>query len=95
MPAARLITWNYDAEITRFSNKTGQNTILKHADSFLTDLAGERAEGHGIQPDRPIIFVGHSLGGLVIKQVLITAREHEHTLSEDDVQRSYGISLGL
>ena len=84
VPAARVITWNYDADIMRFFNKTGQNTILKHAENFLLDLAGERAEEDGIEPDRPIIFVGHSLGGLVIKQALITAREHEHTMSEDD-----------
>ena len=68
----------------RFFNKTGQNTILKHAENFLLDLAGMRDEEDGVDPDRPIIFVGHSLGGLVIKQALITAREHEHTLSEDD-----------
>ena len=84
VPAARVITWNYDADIMRFFNKTGQNTILKHAENFLLDLAGERAEEDGIEPDRPIIFIGHSLGGLVIKQALITAREHEHTMSEDD-----------
>ena len=84
VPAARVITWNYDADIMRFFNKTGQNTILKHAENFLLDLAGERAEEDGIEPDRPIIFVGHSLGGLVIKQALITAREHENTMSEDD-----------
>lgn len=84
VPAARVITWNYDADIMRFFNKTGQNTILKHAENFLLDSAGERAEEDGIEPDRPIIFVGHSLGGLVIKQALITAREHEHAMSEDD-----------
>lgn len=84
IPAARVITWNYDADIMRFFNKTGQNTILKHAENFLLDLAGERAEEDGIEPDRPIIFVGHSLGGLVIKQALITAREHENIQNAND-----------
>ena len=84
IPGARIITWNYDADIMRFFNKTGQNTILKHAENFLLDLAGERAEEDGIEPDRPIIFVGHSLGGLVIKQALITAREHEYAQNEND-----------
>lgn len=84
VPAARVITWNYDADIMRFFNKTSQNTILKHAENLLVDLAGERAEEDGIEPDRPIIFVGHSLGGLVIKQALITAREHEAIANEND-----------
>ena len=48
VPAARVITWNYDADIMRFFNKTGQNTILKQAENFLLDLAGERAEEDGI-----------------------------------------------
>jgi len=33
-----------DADIMRFFNKTGQNAILKHAENFLLDLAGERLE---------------------------------------------------
>ena len=84
VPHARVITWNYDADIMRFFNKTSQNTILKHAENLLLDLAGERLEEDGIEPDRPIIFVGHSLGGLVIKQALITAREHENNQNEND-----------
>ena len=66
MPAGRVIIWNYDADIIPFFNKNGQNTILKHADNSLMDLAGQRAEEDGIEPDRPIIFVEHTLGGLVI-----------------------------
>jgi hypothetical protein len=31
-----------------------------------------------------MIFIGHSLGGLVVKQAPITAREHENTQSEYD-----------
>lgn len=96
VPAARVITWNYEADIMRFFNKTGQNTILKHAENFLLDLAGERAEEDGIEPDRPIIFVAHSLGGLVVKQALITAREHESTQSEnEDYARILRNTIGI
>ena len=35
------------------STRRGQNTILKHAKNFLLDLAGERAEEDGIEPDHP------------------------------------------
>lgn len=31
VPAVGVITWNYDADVMRFFNKTGQNTILEHA----------------------------------------------------------------
>ena len=76
--------------IMRFFNKTGQNTILKHADHFLMDLAGKRAEEDCIEKGRPIIFIGHSQGGLVIKQALTTAREHEHTLRLCEDHTEYG-----
>lgn len=43
--------------------KTGQNTLLKHAEKFLPDLAGERLEEDQIEPERPIIFVAWSQFG--------------------------------
>lgn len=84
IPAAKVSIGNYNANIGRFFNKTGQIAISRRKDTSLLDLARERAKEDGIESDRSIIFGGHSLGGLVIKQPLVIAGELEHTMSEDD-----------
>ena len=68
VPTARIMTYGY-------------NTALLHSrsKSFIQDLSKvllELIRGARSQPNerrRPIIFVGHSLGGLVIKDVVATA----------------------
>lgn len=82
LPNVRVIAWNYDVDVLRFFNKTKQNSILQHAENLLFDLGGEREE-----EGRPIIFVGHSLGGLVVKQALVTASQAEY--SKDDNTAGY------
>ncbi|KAI1452950.1 hypothetical protein F4805DRAFT_445289 [Annulohypoxylon moriforme] len=44
-----------------------QRTLYRHSQSLLSELAVVRKDC----PDRPLIFVGHSLGGVVIKSALI------------------------
>ncbi|KAI1207405.1 uncharacterized protein F4807DRAFT_434469 [Annulohypoxylon truncatum] len=44
-----------------------QRTLYRHSQSLLLALANLRKDC----PDRPLIFVGHSLGGIVIKSALI------------------------
>lgn len=44
-----------------------QRTLYRHSQSLLSELASFRKDCS----DRPIIFVGHSLGGIVIKSALI------------------------
>ncbi len=45
------------------SIRRAKNIILKHAENFLLDLAGERREEDQIEPERPIIFVAWSYFG--------------------------------
>lgn len=44
-----------------------QLDILDYGESLLTGLVARRREN----PERPIIFVVHSLGGLVLKDVRV------------------------
>ena len=83
LPNVRIIAWNYNVDVLRFFNsKTKEKSILQHAENLLFDLGGEREE-----EGRPIIFIGHSLGGLVIKQALVIASQSEH--SQDDNTAGY------
>ncbi|KAK5693985.1 hypothetical protein LTR97_009603 [Elasticomyces elasticus] len=74
VPHARILTWGYDADPVHFLRQQGHQTILSHAQGLLADLKDMRESDE--QKARPIIFVGHSLGGLVIKQ---PASHPQHT----------------
>lgn len=61
-----------------FSQKTSNNSIFEHALNLPDDLHRIRCRSESCQNihTRPIIFVGHSLGGLVIKQALCKSTEY-------------------
>ncbi|KAL2044672.1 hypothetical protein N7G274_002446 [Stereocaulon virgatum] len=62
------MTWGYDADVMRFLGPVGQGNIQDHAKALNRDISQERFEEH--QKSRPIIFIAHSLGGLIVKGAL-------------------------
>lgn len=70
LPRARVMTFGYDAAVA-FSNSV--SGIEDHARDLLRCLVEKRKDSNIIK--RPLIFVGHSLGGLVIKQTLVIASQ--------------------
>ena len=69
VPNARIFTWGYDADVDKFFSSASQNTIHQHAGDLLSDLADMR-NGDAT----PIIFVAHSLGGIIVKDALNQSR---------------------
>jgi alpha-beta hydrolase superfamily lysophospholipase len=61
------MTFGYDADVIRPMGRVGQNTVLSHASNFMNYLRNKR-DGP-LEEKRPLIFVAHSLGGLVCEQV--------------------------
>jgi len=63
-PEARVMTFGYNADAA-FGNTTAD--IVDHAKDLLSSLIDKREEED--ENRRPIIFIAHSLGGIVVKQV--------------------------
>ncbi|PVF91600.1 hypothetical protein CPB86DRAFT_685132, partial [Serendipita vermifera] len=64
IPNARILTYGYDSDTRRFTH-TSTQSIFQHAETFVADLTQVRSGN----PERPIIFLAHSLGGIVLKKV--------------------------
>ncbi|KAA8913656.1 hypothetical protein FN846DRAFT_929114 [Sphaerosporella brunnea] len=68
LPNVRILTFGYDSTL-RDSTSTG--SIQQFSRAFLDGVNSERTGEK--ERNRPIIFIGHSFGGLIIKQALADA----------------------
>ncbi|KAJ5403872.1 alpha/beta-hydrolase [Penicillium cosmopolitanum] len=70
---ARILTYGYDAYIVRKSVESSDR-LIDHATNLLVDLALDRDLSKATS--RPLIFVSHSLGGLVCKRAILLSRNN-------------------
>ncbi|KAH8202390.1 hypothetical protein TruAng_003463 [Truncatella angustata] len=73
LPEARLLTFGYDAYIVQ-KTVASSNRLVDHAANLLNDLTNERSSPDASR--RRIIFVAHSLGGLVCKEAILQSRNN-------------------
>jgi hypothetical protein len=73
LSTARILTYGYDAYVVRRS-VAGSNRLIDHATNLLYDLTTDRDLHNAAS--RPIIFVTHSLGGLVCKKAILRSRNN-------------------
>ena len=69
---ARILTWGYDAYPVH-KGVPSLNRLIDHATNLVNDLTADRAEHNA--SSRSLIFVAHSLGGLVCKKAITTSRD--------------------
>ncbi|KAH8703510.1 putative ankyrin repeat-containing protein [Talaromyces proteolyticus] len=65
-PEARVFLYQYNSKLVWGGDKA---SFLLKADEFLEAIRLKRKK----TPQRPIIFIGHSLGGLLIEQALVNS----------------------
>ncbi|OAE35252.1 hypothetical protein AXG93_1114s1000 [Marchantia polymorpha subsp. ruderalis] len=76
-PKARILSVNYDAYI-KTSAEHGRLDLYNTAESLMANLRIAKVGQH------PVILVGHSYGGLVIKQLCYEAHMRQTLRGEDD-----------
>ncbi|KAI9889008.1 MAG: hypothetical protein M1814_006066 [Vezdaea aestivalis] len=91
---ARVIVYGYNADVYAFSRDAHATTdkIHEHAQSLLNNLQAYR-EDIGAQR-RPIIWVAHSLGGILVKRTLnysVSLTDPRLESSRDIYVATYGI----
>jgi hypothetical protein len=76
IPDARVLTYGYDTNIRHiFDAPTSKHTVYDIGRNFLVSLEAERRS----EPSRPVLFIAHSLGGIIVKEMLRRAgRAQEH-----------------
>jgi hypothetical protein len=66
VPNARVMTFGYNADIIANTSIAG---IRDNARKLLSTLRDKREDDDENDNGRPIVFIAHSLGGIIIKQV--------------------------
>jgi protein SERAC1 len=72
------MTFGYDADVVKLWGMAGSNNLRNHGKNLATDVS-DRRRGHR---ERPVIFIAHSLGGLVCEQALLVCGEGESNLKK-------------
>ncbi|OTA96857.1 hypothetical protein M434DRAFT_43159, partial [Hypoxylon sp. CO27-5] len=84
-PNTRILVWGYDSIVTKGFQPANKSNLFSHARDLLYSLERERT------PGRRIIFVAHSIGGLLVKEALRRSEQAEDESLRDIIKSTKGI----
>ncbi|KAE8441039.1 hypothetical protein EG329_006076 [Mollisiaceae sp. DMI_Dod_QoI] len=86
LPEIRVMSYGYRGT---YNDTISVATSFDHGQSLLSLLIDKRKAAH--EEVRPIIFVGHSLGGIIIKQMLLIANANSDSRAQNVILSTYGV----
>lgn len=89
IPSARIFTWGYDADVNGWLSSASQNNIHQHASNLLVDLSDLHFNANNCSV--PLIFVVHSLGGIIVKDAMSQSAANEGTRWKYIAPATFGI----
>jgi hypothetical protein len=90
LPNARVLAYGYDTNIRhRFEAPVSKSTVYDIGKDLLVSLEVERRS----EPSRSLIFVAHSLGGIVVKKTL--RRSHGFQMHQSHLHEIYKSTIGV
>ncbi|KAF5489265.1 Protein SERAC1 [Colletotrichum siamense] len=89
IPYARVLTFGYDASVVEWKRAVSEGRIGNHSFNLLTSLANFRDNDETNK--RPVIFVCHSMGGLVCEDALVSSRHHSEAHLRAILESTKGI----
>ncbi|KAH6682505.1 hypothetical protein B0J14DRAFT_527884 [Halenospora varia] len=78
--------FGYDVDPVKLWSQVGSNNIRNHGKNFAFAISDQRSECQ----ERPLIFIVHSLGGLVLAQALLIC-----TKAEKEVEKVFQSTRGI
>ncbi|KAF2417713.1 hypothetical protein EJ08DRAFT_703291 [Tothia fuscella] len=71
----RIISFGYDADVSNFLSRTSDRSIFSIAQDLIVRL--EMMRSTSAHNDLPIIFIAHSLGGILVKDALKFSQDQQ------------------
>lgn len=84
-PSARIMIYGYHSKV---ADSNSMQNIEDLSGRFLADIRRLRSSG---APRRPIFFIGHSLGGILLKQAIIMLSESDDDEDKGLLASIYGL----